>query len=373
MNPLSVCFPLPRFDPGGLERVQMHIAAGLVKAAIQAEMVTPRVDPQARSLIKPEVVVHTLGGGRIEFVVRLILWLRKTKPDVIIASANDIGCIAIMLRRLFWRDSRVIWTQHLSISGPLRSSKGLRRVRLMFEMWLMRRLVKRADAVVAVSRSVASDIKCLIDTNLHIWVIHNPAISEDFEQRSQEEIGWLWPDYVVPTVVFVGRLVQVKRIDLLLHAFARCMQTMPARLLIIGDGSEAGMARKLAMELHLGNTCKFAGHCDNPLPWIRRSELLVLCSDSEGFGLVLVEAMACGTQVVATDCPHGPAELLSGGRYGRLVPVGDADALATAMLASLKLPFAAVDDLKARAAEFSVERAVAKYVDMLGNLDGREH
>lgn len=368
MNRLSVCFPLSRFDAGGLERVQMHIAEGLQKACIKTEMVTPRVDPQAGSLMRPEVAVHTLGGGRIEFVFRLILWLRKTKPDVIIASANDIGCIALMLRRLFWRDSRVIWTQHLSISGPLRGSKGLRRVRLMFEIWLMRRLVKRADAVVAVSRSVAGDMKSLIDSNLLIWVIYNPAISADFEQRSQQNIEWLWPDDVVPTVVFVGRLVQVKRIDLLLRAFARCIQTMSVRLLVIGDGPEAGMARKLAIELHLGDACKFAGHCDNPLPWIRRSKLLVLCSDSEGFGLVLVEAMACGTQVVATDCPHGPAELLSGGRYGKLVPVGDADALATAMLASLELPFAAVDDLKARAAEFSVECAVAKYVEVLGSL-----
>jgi len=368
VNKLSVCFPLPRFEAGGLERVQMHIALGLIKAGIQTELVTRQVDVRARGLLKPEVIVRTLGGGRFGFIYRLARWFQKAKPDVIVTSANDIGCIVLLLRRLFWRDSIVIWTQHLSISGPLRASKGMRRIRLSLEIWLMRFLVKHADAVIAVSNSVADDIQYLIDPGLTIQVIYNPVITEDFEQLSRERVEWPWPDCAVPTVVFVGRLAKVKRIDLLLHAFALCIQTMPARLLIIGDGLEAGPAKKLMMELHLGDICKFVGHRDNSLPWIRHAQLLVLCSDSEGFGLVLVEAMACGTQVVSTDCPHGPAELLSEERYGRLVPVGDIEALAVAMSASLKHPYATVDELKKRAAEFSVERAVAQYVAILNNL-----
>lgn len=366
MSRLSACFPLSRFEAGGLERVQMHISAGLVKSGIQAELVTRRVDAQAHSLLRPDVPLHALGSGRLGFLYRLAGWLRRAEPNVIVTSANDIGCFVLLLRGLFWRSSRIIWTQHLSISGPLRASQGTKRVRLLLEIWLMRRLVKHADAVVAVSRSVADDMMHVINLEWPVRVISNPVIAGDFEQRSWAGIEWPWLDHAVPTVVFVGRLAPVKRLDLLLKAFALCVQMMPARLLVVGDGPEAGMAGELARELCLGEACKLVGYCDNPLPWIRHADLLVLCSDSEGFGLVLVEAMACGTQVVATDCPDGPAEVLGDGRYGRLVPVGDFEALAAAMQASLRSPFAMEDDLKARAAEFSVERAVAQYVELLG-------
>lgn len=365
MNKLSICFPLSRFEAGGLERVQIHIALGLIKAGFQAELVTRLIDRQASTLLMPDVRVHALGGGRVSFLFRLYRWFRQAEPGLIITSANDVGCFTILLRRFFCRGSRVIWTQHLSISGPLRTSRGARRVRLLFEIWLMRRLIKHADAVVAVSSSVADDMRCLIDPELAIQIIYNPAISKDFEFRSQEWIDWLWADRAVPTVVFVGRLVKVKRIDLLLKAFSRCIQTMSARLIIVGDGPEAGMAGKLADELQLGDLCKFLGHRENPLPWIRHADLLVLCSDSEGFGLVLVEAMACGTQVVSTDCPDGPAEVLGDGRYGRLVPTGDVEALAAAIVSSLKVPFAEESDLKERAAAFGVERAVAQYLEAL--------
>lgn len=368
MNKPSACFPLSCFEVGGLERVQTRIAMGLIRSGIQTELVTRQTDAQAQSLLSPEVMVRALGGGRCVFIYKLARWLQKTKPNVIVTSANDIGCIVLLLRFLFWRDSKVIWTQHLSISGPLQASKGMKRLQLLIELWLMRRLVKSADVVVAVSQSLAGDMRCLIDPNLLIQVVYNPVIAEDFELLSGKRIDWPWLDHAVPTVIFVGRLARVKRIDLLLHAFAICTQSMQARLLVIGDGPEFGVAKELVTNLHLEEVCSFVGYCDNPLPWIRHANLLVLCSDFEGFGLVLVEAMACGTQVVSTDCPHGPAELLSKGRYGRLVPVGDVDALAAAMLASLKHRYVAADDLKARAAEFSVESAVAHYLAILNGL-----
>lgn len=365
---LTVCFPLPHFEMGGLERVQTNIAIGLIKAGIQTDFVTRKVDGQVRCLLGPEIEVRTLGGGRFGFVYRLICWLRKARPSAIITSANDIGCIVLLLRYLFWPDSKVVWTQHLSISGPLLASTGIKRLRLLIELWLMRHLVKRADAVIAVSQSVADDIRCMIDSALSVQVIYNPVVMDDFELRSREKIDWPWLDSALPTVIFVGRLARVKRIDLLLQAFALSIQSTPARLLIIGSGPDASMAESLVTKLDLGEVCRLVGSRDNPLPWIRKADLLVLCSDFEGFGLVLVEAMACGTQIVSTNCPHGPAELLAGGRYGRLVPIGDVNALASAISASLMAPRATEGELSARAAEFSVERAVASYMTVLKSV-----
>lgn len=234
----------------------------------------------------------------------------------------------------------------------------------------MRRSLKNAVAVIAVSRSLGEEIKRLIDPDLSIRVISNPVLSEDFEQRSRAEIEWPWQDSGLPTVIYVGRLAPVKRIDLLLEAFHKCNARLPARLLVLGEGSESHAAKKLATELRLGDSCRFLGYSDNPLPWIRYADLLVLCSDYEGFGLVLVEAMACGTQVVATDCPYGPADLLENGRYGRLVPVGDAEALAQAIEASLNSPWTSVDDLKEHAGQFGARQAIVQYVEVLNHVVG---
>lgn len=367
-NKLNVCLPLSRFEIGGLERVQLYLASGLAEHDMAVSLVTRKIEPKARALLKPETPLHVLTGNTYTFIGKLFFWLKKNNPEVIITSANDIGVLTLLLRRAFYRNSKIIWTQHLSISGPLHHAKGLQHIKLLLLLWLMRRLIKKSDAIIAVSHGVADDMKNLIHQDLPIEVIWNPVVDYDFEQKSNESIDWPWPDKNIPTVIFVGRLAEIKRLDLLLQAFHQCIQNSAARLLIVGDGSEKEMIHDFVKKLHLNDVCKLVGHQDNPLPWIQQSDLLVLCSDSEGFGLVLVEAMACGTQVLATDCPDGPAELLDQGRFGCLVPMNNAAALAAAMQNSLENPSVSKSELKARATEFSVEKAVVQYLKLINQV-----
>jgi glycosyltransferase involved in cell wall biosynthesis len=113
----------------------------------------------------------------------------------------------------------------------------------------------------------------------------------------------------------------------------------------------------------------FLGYQDNPLPFLRAADAFVLSSRAEGFGNVLVEAMGCGTPVISTDCPHGPAEILDSGRYGLLVPPNDQQALAAAMtsVSDLKDRFPA-DLLKARAAGFTTAACTAAYLQLFGSI-----
>ncbi|TVS21092.1 MAG: glycosyltransferase [Planctomycetaceae bacterium] len=123
----------------------------------------------------------------------------------------------------------------------------------------------------------------------------------------------------------------------------------------------------LVKEMGLSDSVRLVGLVQNPLPLMAGSGLLVLPSRFEGLGNVLIEAMACGTQVISTDCPHGPAEVLDGGRYGQLVPVSDPAALAAAIERSLKGEFRVEPDiLRARASEFSVEKATRRYLELAG-------
>ncbi len=160
--------------------------------------------------------------------------------------------------------------------------------------------------------------------------------------------------------------MQAKGLDVLLEAFRQITGKTAAHLVLLGEGPLRPKLESMVWDLGLAGRVHFAGFQNNPLPWMREATLLVLPSRHEGLGNVLIEALACGTQIVATDCPSGPAEILEGGKYGQLVPVEDPTALAQAMLSSLNSTFrVAPEMLKARAEDFTVEKAAKQYMDTL--------
>ncbi len=119
----------------------------------------------------------------------------------------------------------------------------------------------------------------------------------------------------------------------------------------------------LTQELGLDEDVSLPGFVDNPYAYMARSAVFVLSSAWEGFGNVLVEAMAVGTPVVSTDCPSGPAEILEGGKWGKLVPVGDIEKIAKAIidtLEDLNRP-----DVAKRAQDFGIEKPVQNYLKVL--------
>jgi glycosyltransferase involved in cell wall biosynthesis len=132
----------------------------------------------------------------------------------------------------------------------------------------------------------------------------------------------------------VGRLAPEKRHDLLFSAIA-ALRTRTDRAIaadILGVGPEYGSLLEMARELGIADNLSFVGFVDDPSPYIKRSDVLVVSSDYEGFGNVLIEALACGVPVISTDVPFGPRYILNGGEFGTLVPAGDAAAIADALL-----------------------------------------
>lgn len=177
--------------------------------------------------------------------------------------------------------------------------------------------------------------------------------------RSTEQ---LWTAAPGGRILTVGSLKAQKNHPLLLRAFARLARP-DARLMILGGGDDAPL-RRLAAELGIADRVVLAGFHLDPTPFYQTADLFVLSSDHEGFGNVIVEALAQGLPVVSTDCPSGPAEILEGGRWGALVPVGDAEALAAAIDRALATPHDP-DALKRRAADFAPAIAARRYLDLL--------
>ena len=228
---------------------------------------------------------------------------------------------------------------------------------------------RRADARIVVSSSVADDLATLSGIPRDRFeVIHNP-MPMAMDAELQPDPLTIWRGWRGPRILTVGRLKKAKNHALLILAFKRLLARMDARLLILGDGDLEMQTVSFAQAEGVADKVIFAGRSLNPLPYYLSADLFVMSSSREGFGNVIIEALSCGLPVVSTDC-GGPADILENGRYGRLVPVNDAEALAQAMQEFLGAHHDK-EALQRRAAEFSPDRIADRYLGLVFPLQDR--
>lgn len=362
---MKVWFLLSRWGGGGLERVQANLAGALRDLGDDVELVVGSV-VSSGTVDVGQVPMLDLGAkSKFYFLSRLIRKLKDESPQVVVTTSNDVACLLLILKLLQIVRAKIVVTQHLSISGPRRKARGYKRLKLEVIRVLMRLLLPYAEEIIAVSRGVRLDMRRELGLNRPIAVIYNPIVTPFFRVQMEVAGDWPWRDQSTPTVIWVGRLAAEKRLDLLINAFCLMRSKIHARLLIVGDGPQKAKVLEMVGAEGIDDCCKVIDFTDNPLPLMRRSRVLVLCSDYEGFGNVLVEAMACGVNVIATDCPCGPSEILGGGYWGRLTSVGDVRELAQAMYSAVTVPMLAADELRKRASNFSVESALQRYRNII--------
>jgi glycosyltransferase involved in cell wall biosynthesis len=223
-----------------------------------------------------------------------------------------------------------------------------------------------ADHVVAVSQAVAADTASYLKfPRERINVIYNPAVTPELIQGHYQvpEHAFFKPKSAA-VMVSVGRLTEQKDFFSLLRAFALLRQKQDAKLIILGEGEDRPALERLARELNLGDDLSMPGFLQNPYDFMKHADLLVSSSAWEGLPTVLIEALALGTPVVATDCPGGSREILQAGAYGKLVPVHDPAALAEAMQAALSHP-PERNKLQQRGRDFSLEAAARAYLELI--------
>ncbi|MCU0767504.1 MAG: glycosyltransferase [Gammaproteobacteria bacterium] len=350
---------------GGITPVVTNLAAGLAAGGTEIDLLV-RLPPgfAAPGGLPPRVRLYDLGARhRLGTALAVARHLRARTPAALLAAGHRYNLAAAWAGRLT-PAVRLVLSVHNAIS-PEASARG------GFKQWQRLRAVdhgyRRADAIVCVSRGVADDL--LASTRIdpaRVRVIHNPIVTPELLRRGAEPLDhpWLAPG-APPVILGVGRLAPQKAFHHLIAAFAAVRAARPCRLLILGEGGQRDALEGRIRALGLASDVALPGFVPNPYPYMRAAALLALSSDFEGFGNVLVEAMALGTPVVSTDCPSGPAEILDRGRYGRLVPVGDAAALAQAIGETLDAPRDRAG-LAEAAARFAVSAAVARYRSVLG-------
>lgn len=359
---------LPSLRGGGAERIMVTLANEFALRGYAVDLVLLEAVGPYLSEVSPKVIIRDLATPRaLRSVPRMVGYLRRHRPDVVLSALSHINVVALVSRALGRCKCRLIVSERNTLSEELERMSKVKR-KLLYRC--MRITYRWADHITAVSHGVAEDLVATLRTALpRISVVYNPVVSPSLKKQSRMTVDHPWlqecgaGDGVSPVVLGVGRLCHQKGFDILIDSIARIRKSRPVRLIILGEGEARGELERQIMDLGVQDFVSLPGYVNNPFSYMRACSVFALSSRWEGLPGVLVQAMACGARVVAADCKSGPQEILEGGRWGTLVPVGDPQALAVALEECLDAR--EVPDTAQRAADFSVNSAVDVYVRLI--------
>ncbi len=373
MSRKKVFFVLPVMKGGGAEKVASILINHLDRTKYALSLVLFNKEGEYLDTIPPDVEIIDLAKrSRFDFVT-LVLKLRRLirarKPDLVVSSLyypNIITVLAVLLART---GCKVVVTEHSNHVKLLPYKRFASIVRL-----LMSFTYRRAHRIVAVSKCVRNDLA--VDFKIGpepFRVIYNPLEWDAIEALSAAPLSHPFFDdgrerFVV---VGVGRLTRAKNYDMLIEAVASARHKIPASLLLVGHGELEEDLKQRVRELKMDAHVDFVGFQENPYQWMKRSDLFVMSSSWEGFGIVIAEAMACGVPVISTACHGGTNEIVTDGENGRVVPVGDSDALAAAIVEIAEDKAHREEMVRKgleRARGFDCTAVVARYEEVLDEL-----
>jgi glycosyltransferase involved in cell wall biosynthesis len=349
---------------GGVERMVLNLAGEFLAAGHEVDLVLVRAEGEhLKALPVGARVVKLSARHTWTSLWPLLRYLRRERPDAILAAKDRAMRVAVLARALSGCPARLVGRLGTTISAALEGRSRMRRM-----LWFagMRMFYRHLDAIVAVSEGVADDVRAITGLSADkVRVIRNPVVTPQLAELAAEPVvhPWLAPAGP-PVLIGIGRLTRQKDFATLVRAFAQVHRQRRVRLIILGDGHDKERLIALAEKEGVAEDFHLAGFQANPYAWLARASLFVLSSRWEGSPNALTEAMALGIPVVSTDCRSGPRELLDGGRFGPLVPVGNADELAQAILDVLERPPRA-EALRATVQEYRSETSARRYLDLL--------
>lgn len=337
--PLRVLFFTPTLGAGGAERQLLRLVQSFDRDAVDSMVCVARAGGSYERWLPRDVPLHVCTRnvrGSLVSAARSLRPLRRRVREhapAVAVSLLEHASLALSgsLLGLRPRPKLVLGIQNNFSVGMAAAPLHVRR--LLRPLYL--RAYAGADHVIALSRGVAEDLSRQIPgIAARTSVVYNAGMDAELEQRAAEPLPE--PRSAAPLIVACGRLVPQKDFATLLGALP-LLATRPApELWLLGEGPLEAELRARARALGVAERVRFLGFRENPFSFMAAADVLALSSRWEGFANVIVEALACGTPVVATDCPYGPSEILEQGRHGRLAAVGDAAGLARALDETLR-------------------------------------
>ena len=351
---------------GGVGRGRSRLIPAFVEAGVPVDLlVTDSTGPFAARAAEAARLWPLRSSHALFGMWDLVQYLRVVSPDAILTDRLRTNKLAMRARAIAGVRPRLFLSTHDNYSVGMRELRPQKRRRKRCDF---RRLIPRNDGVIAVSDGVANDVAELAQVPRdRIRVIYNPVLPEEITDEIPSPPSHPWfRKKDRPVLLFAGRFEAQKDLPTLIEAFADLRARRDARLLLLGDGSQRSHLMQMVRGHGLESDVDMPGWKEDAFRYMGNCDLFVLPSRHEGLPNTLIECLALGTSVVATDCPSGPREILDGGRYGRLTQVGAPEELAAAMEQSLQHPVAGRETLRQRARDFSVERAASAYLSFMG-------
>lgn len=349
---------------GGAERVMLQLANSFADHAIDVTLYVLTKEGEYVGEVGEKVKLKDYEArfGAKSIIHKVRRTLKRDGLDVVICTLPYISFVVAIASLGLKQRPKLIYRE---ASTPSQDAQADWRRKFF------RYIVKRFDHVVAVSNAAKEDfVKTYNVSPGKVSVIYNPVVDEQAIKKSEATVDHPWvKDKKGILIVSVGRVVPSKRYDTLIEAVALLHQKLETvRLLILGERNEnSACYKKLVAQINaaqLTGCIEFAGFDNNPYKYLSKASVFVLSSEYEGLPGVLIQALACGCQVVSTNCPSGPEEILAGGQYGRLVEIGNPQQMADAIIGAIEKPIDQ-NSLKERGSYFGVEKSVGQYADLL--------
>lgn len=359
---------LHSFEPGGVERDALRLNAEWAKLGVDVQIVLGRRDGRLAEE-SPDLPYEVFQTGRMSTAAFETLWMianlpaaiRRLKPDILFCAGNTYSIVAVAMRVFL---GSVCPPVVLKVSNDLRRNDLPAPMRWAYHLWLR---VQRCafDAIVAMAEPARREIEDLMGADpARIHVINNASLTDADAGAFANARDIASRDHTGRHFLAVGRLALQKNFGLLLRAFARIAKP-DDRLTIIGEGGQRGRLERLTSTLGIANRVSMPGHI-NPLhDAFAQADAFVLSSDYEGLGVVVVEALAAGLPIVATDCCVNMPMLIGGA--GTLVPIKDSVALGDAMdwISNVTVNAAT---MRQRAREFTVEATAPSWIKLFRKI-----
>ena len=348
---------------GGAERATLNLIQGFLAAGRAVDLVLVKAEGEYRDQVPSGARLIDLDKDSVLAAIpALSAYLRAARPASVVSALTHVNLALLIARRLSGVASRVTLVEHNQLRIKAAQTAPVRR-RLVYQA--ARRLYRFADTLVAVSSDQAQDLAAFTGRRPEA-VLHapNPVFDQEvLAAAANQTVSHPWlQSRDTPVVVAAGRLHPQKGFDLLLDAVRLINDRSPCRLIILGEGPERVALTQLADQYGLSDRVDLPGFVNNPFAIMARASVFVLSSRWEALPTVLIEAMACGAPVIATDCPTGPREILEDGQWGRLVPPANPRALAKAIEQTLSEPR---QSSRQRAAAYTITASTARYLEIL--------
>lgn len=360
-------FFLASLEGGGIQRATMRLIRELIRRDISITLVVINASGPVREEVPAGCELVDLQSKRTRFALPALLkYLRREQPGYAISSQTHLNVLLIILRALSGYPKLLVVREHNTFNAEnIRKWKFSERIRPV----LIRLFYPYSSRFVAVSENIALSVKKYVRYKKAIQVVHNGVNIAELRELAGQLLDYPHVKDLTAEklVISLGRLSYQKNYVALLHAFALLNDSSPVRLIILGEGEERAKLEALRLKLQLGKIVEFPGFLANPYPLLNRADVFVLSSRWEGFSNAVLEALACGVPIVATDCPGGPAELLKGLSFARVVGQDDPQAMADAIRELLNSKVAK-ESIFTFAEQFNIAGIAQKYLDMLQEM-----